>query len=231
MLPAAAARSRSICSPRLEWPRRGPRPGAVLLAAARRFLAALPAADERFVSIVGTGQRTVTGIERRKDQFRYEMSAAGDGTVATAAATLAGAEHYCLRCEHSQLPREARVAAAIVELLLHGNTAPRAGRRERAQGPLRSTSPMRSCDGLLGAQDRLACARPGFAAPLSECTERAAGILSPCCAASSPVQVARLSDIGFDDRAELQQLSESYATLAPRAKVSRAFLCRSLNAQ
>lgn len=104
------------------WPHRGPGPDAVLLAAARRFLSALPAADERFVAIVGTGQRTVTGIERRGAQFRYEVSAAGDGTVPTAAASLAGAAHYCLRCEHSQLPREARVAAAVIELLEHGGT-------------------------------------------------------------------------------------------------------------
>lgn len=122
MLPSARLGSLDLFG-RSSWPRRGPGPDPALLATARRFLSALPAADERFVAIVGTGQRTVTGIERRGAQFRYEVSAAGDGTVPTAAATLAGAAHYSLRCEHSQLPREARVATAIVELLEHGSTA------------------------------------------------------------------------------------------------------------
>jgi len=127
MLPSAQLGSLNLFASS-GWPRRGPGPDPVLLATARRFLAALPAADERYVAIVGTGQRTVTGIERRGAQFRYEVSAAGDGTVATAAAALAGASHYCLRCEHSQLPREARVANAITELLQHGTTtALRAG--------------------------------------------------------------------------------------------------------
>jgi pimeloyl-ACP methyl ester carboxylesterase len=122
MLPTAGVGALDLFT-RSSWPRRGPGPSAAMLAAARRFLQALPAADERFVSIVGTGQRTVTGIERRGAQFRYEVSAAGDGTVPAAAAVCAGAAHYCLRCEHSQLPREARVATAIVELLERGSTA------------------------------------------------------------------------------------------------------------
>lgn len=121
MLPAAASGALDLFA-RSSWPRPGPGPNLRLLASAHRFRCELPPADERFVAIVGTGQRTVTGIERRGAQFRYEVSAAGDGTVAAAAATLAGAAHYCLRCEHSELPRAARVAAAIVELLERGST-------------------------------------------------------------------------------------------------------------
>lgn len=122
MLPAGPPGSLDLLV-RSSWPRRGARPASALLAMARRFQATLPDADERFVAIVGTGQRTVTGIECRDGQFRYEVSAAGDGTVPAAAAALAGALHYGLRCEHSQLPREARVAEAIVELLECGRTA------------------------------------------------------------------------------------------------------------
>ena len=104
------------------WPRRGARPVAALLRAARGFGAQLAAADARFVSIIGTGQRTVTGIAKRGEQFRYEISAAGDGIVASARATLAGACNYYVRCEHSELPRSARVAAALVDLLRTGRT-------------------------------------------------------------------------------------------------------------
>jgi len=104
------------------WPRRGAQPVAALLAAARGFGARLAAADARFVSIIGTGQRTVTGIARRGEQFRYEISAAGDGTVAAARATLPGARNHYVRCEHSELPRNERVAAALIGLLRTGRT-------------------------------------------------------------------------------------------------------------
>jgi pimeloyl-ACP methyl ester carboxylesterase len=104
------------------WPASGTRPDPKLLRTARGFARQLATADQRFVSIVGTGQRTVTGIERRGAQFRYRVSSAGDGTVASACATLAGARSYCLRCEHSELPRNEQVAAALVDLLRRGST-------------------------------------------------------------------------------------------------------------
>lgn len=93
------------------------------LQAARRFLRGLAAADARFVSIVGTGQRTVTGLARQAGQFVYEVSDAGDGTVPAERAMLSGASNYSLACEHSELPRSARVAGAIIELALTGRTA------------------------------------------------------------------------------------------------------------
>lgn len=105
------------------WPSAGPRPAARLLAAARRLDARLPAADARFVSIVGTGQRTVSSLALHRGQFRYEVSDAGDGTVPARFATLPGALNYSLPCEHSELPRSARVAAAILELLRSGRTS------------------------------------------------------------------------------------------------------------
>ena len=120
MLPAASATLDLF--EHAAWPAHEPRPDPALLAAARGFGAALAPADARFISIIGTGQRTVTDIEQRDGQFRYEVSAAGDGTVAAACATLPGARDYSLRCEHSELPRSERVAAALVELALHGRT-------------------------------------------------------------------------------------------------------------
>jgi pimeloyl-ACP methyl ester carboxylesterase len=104
------------------WPRTGARPDPALLRAARGFAGQLAAPDQRFLSIVGTGQRTVTGIERRGQQFRYQLSSAGDGTVACCCATLPGVRNYSLRCEHSELPRSEDVAAALVDLLHRGRT-------------------------------------------------------------------------------------------------------------
>jgi pimeloyl-ACP methyl ester carboxylesterase len=104
------------------WPASGARPDPALLRAARGFGAQLAASDQRFFSIVGTGQRTVTGVERRGQQFRYQVSSAGDGTVASACATLPGVRNYSLRCEHSELPRSESVAAALIDLLHRGRT-------------------------------------------------------------------------------------------------------------
>jgi pimeloyl-ACP methyl ester carboxylesterase len=104
------------------WPRAGARPDPRLLRAARGFENHIAASDRRFFSIVGTGQRTVTGIERRGQQFRYQVSSAGDGTVASACATLPGVRSYSLRCEHSELPRSQSVAAALTDLLQRGRT-------------------------------------------------------------------------------------------------------------
>lgn len=120
MLPAAVD-GLDLLSPS-SWPAAGLRPRRSLLSAAREFRHSLPAADERFVSIVGTGQRTVTGIARRGGQFHYEVSSAGDGTVPAAHATLSGASDYSLVCEHSELPRSPRVADALLELLRTGRT-------------------------------------------------------------------------------------------------------------
>jgi pimeloyl-ACP methyl ester carboxylesterase len=104
------------------WPRTGARPDAKLLRAARDFGQRLAPSDQRFFSIVGTGQRTVTGVERRGQQFRYQVSSAGDGTVASGCAVLPGVRSYSLRCEHSELPRNESVAAALTDLLRRGRT-------------------------------------------------------------------------------------------------------------
>jgi pimeloyl-ACP methyl ester carboxylesterase len=104
------------------WPRIGPLPDAGLLKLAASFHAQIAPADERFISIIGTGQRTVTAVRLDGDVFRYEVSSAGDGTVSIARAMLPGATTYSLRCEHSELPRSATVAAALVDLLRSGST-------------------------------------------------------------------------------------------------------------
>ena len=120
LLPAASA-TLDLYDPGT-WPRAGARPDPALLRAARGFSAQLAAPDGRFIAIVGTGQRTVTGIDRRGAQFRYQLSSAGDGTVATCCATLPGVRSYSLRCEHSELPRSEAVAAALIDLLHRGRT-------------------------------------------------------------------------------------------------------------
>ncbi|MBS0380073.1 MAG: hypothetical protein JSS29_16455 [Proteobacteria bacterium] len=115
------------------WPRTGPRPYAALLAAARTTAAQLAGADGRFAVIVGTGQETVTAVRRRGDEFVYTLTRAGDGTVAVDSALLPGARTFYARVAHSDLTRDAGVAAAVVDLLRRGRTG-------RLPGQLRGTS-------------------------------------------------------------------------------------------
>ncbi|MGB8326704.1 MAG: hypothetical protein WCE48_03900 [Steroidobacteraceae bacterium] len=104
------------------WPARGPRPAAHGLAAARGVRAALAAPDERFRQIVGTGERTVTGVELGAHGFRYRMTTAGDGTVPLALALLNGVPARFTAVAHSDLPKHSAVIAAVCDLVATGAT-------------------------------------------------------------------------------------------------------------
>lgn len=120
-----------------QWPEQGPRPRAELLRAAREGRACLAPASERFSVIVGTGQPTVTAIERVADDFVYTFTRHGDGTVPVVSARLAGAHTYYVSCQHSELTRDARVASAVADILKSGTTrrlVRRWGPRNRATG-------------------------------------------------------------------------------------------------
>ena len=112
------------------WPGTGPRPDPLLLQAARDFGATLiasnavpgAAADARCIAVCGVQQRTVVGLQLRSNDFHYQVSDAGDGTVPLASAQLAHGDNYYMRCEHSALPRSVTVARALVELLRSGRT-------------------------------------------------------------------------------------------------------------
>ncbi len=117
MLPHAGILSAIDLFTPANWPMNGPQPRHDLLHTARHFQAQLASGDERFTSIIGTGNRTVTGLARVGDEFEYLVTSGGDGTVPVISATLAGADNRYLHCEHSALPRDATVAAAVIALL------------------------------------------------------------------------------------------------------------------
>jgi len=100
-----------------EWPGSGPAVRAPLFERACRFHTGLPAADERFIAIVGVGQETVTAASRTRDELVYTITRHGDGTVPAGSAALDGAHTYFTTAAHSDLTRDARVAAAVVDLL------------------------------------------------------------------------------------------------------------------
>jgi len=117
-----------------QWPRSGPQPIAELLRGARSFTGELPACDARCIAICGTHQRTVVSIRLKDDDFHYEISDEGDGTVPLASAQPGECDKYYVRCEHSELPRSVSVARAIIELLRHGRTTRLAAQRGPALG-------------------------------------------------------------------------------------------------
>jgi pimeloyl-ACP methyl ester carboxylesterase len=104
------------------WPTRGPRPASDVLRAAAGLQRRLAVADRRFHMIVGCNRTTATRIARRGDDFEYEYSLRGDGTVPLELAQLEGAQHRYVDCGHSELPLDDRVIAATIDLLDRGST-------------------------------------------------------------------------------------------------------------
>jgi hypothetical protein len=105
-----------------EWPAAAPLPQPALLEAARTLPQRLAPPDERFRVIAGVGEETVTALRRRRQEFVYTLTRAGDGTVPLASALLAGVDCFCARVAHSDLTRDRVVAAAVVDLLRTGST-------------------------------------------------------------------------------------------------------------
>jgi len=137
LLPTATQPHRFDLFDAAQWPNQGPRPRPQLLAAATRLRSRLVAGGQRVSVIVGTGQPTVTDIEREGDDFIYTVTRHGDGTVPAASARLAGAATYYVACAHSELTRDPLVANAIAEILKSGSTrrlAQRWSPRSRVSG-------------------------------------------------------------------------------------------------
>src|SRR5439155_7585262 len=63
------------------WPTQGPTPAPGVLRAAAGLQQRLAAADERFHVVIGCNRTTATRIARRGDDFEYEYTLRGDGTV------------------------------------------------------------------------------------------------------------------------------------------------------
>jgi PGAP1-like protein len=122
MLPSGECNGSADLFDPAEWPRTGPRPNRALLLNARDIQSKLIQADERICVIVGVGQETVTAVVKQKDDFIYTITRHGDGTVPAVSAGLPGARNHYTPAAHSDLTRDATVAAAVTDLLLTGTT-------------------------------------------------------------------------------------------------------------
>ena len=115
------------------WPRDVSAPRQSLLDQACRIRGQLAEADGRCMLIAGMGQPTITGLSQRDGKFLYHITHAGDGTVPTAFTLLDGVETYYVRDEHSELPHNNAVVAAVVDLLERGHTRRLPRRMSRAE--------------------------------------------------------------------------------------------------
>lgn len=117
------------------WPRDVRAPRRTLLKRAAGIRRELADADERCTLIVGIDQPTITGLSLRAGAFAYHVTNAGDGTVPVHMALLEGIDTYFVRDDHSELPHNGAVVAAVVDLLERGRTRRLARRAGHARAP------------------------------------------------------------------------------------------------
>ncbi len=123
LLPWGAAAPEVDYHDRASWPAHGPGPDPTRLAAATHPGRLLLTGDARFTAIAGIGAPTATAARRVRHEFAYTYRRDGDGTVPLASARLPGAALYVAPVTHSQLPRDDRVGAAVLDLLRDGRTS------------------------------------------------------------------------------------------------------------
>ena len=105
------------------WPRHGPQPRQPLLNEVRAVQDSLAKADDRFFLIAGVDQETTIGLRFEEDEFVYDYSNEGDGTVPLASAKLDGAQTFYVAESHGSLPSNRVVAKAVSDLLAEGGTS------------------------------------------------------------------------------------------------------------
>ncbi|MGD9843617.1 MAG: lipase family alpha/beta hydrolase [Steroidobacteraceae bacterium] len=105
-----------------QWPQDDftPRPDRLNLG--KRITRHLAKADRRCHAIVGIEQATITGVRRVADEFVFQVTPEGDGTVPVALAKWQQARHWYIREAHGLLPRNTQVCQAVVELLNNETT-------------------------------------------------------------------------------------------------------------
>ncbi len=105
------------------WSRHRPRPRISILERVKKVHASLVKADDRFVLIAGVNQETATNLRKDGDEFVYDMSLEGDGTVPLELAKLPGAKTYYVEEGHGSLPNNRLVEQAVTDLIETGKTS------------------------------------------------------------------------------------------------------------
>ena len=122
MLPVSAQTSGLNLFDIHQWPQDELTPRENRLQLGRRLQRHLMIADRRCHAIVGVGQPTATNVTMRNDEFVYDITDAGDGTVPAVLATWHGAKHWYAQETHGQLPRNTLVCQATIDILRNETT-------------------------------------------------------------------------------------------------------------
>jgi hypothetical protein len=99
------------------WPHNKPRPRQALLDTVKIVRQGLANADDRFFLIAGVNQETVTNLRVDGEEFVYDLSREGDGTVPLDFAELPGARTYYVEESHGSQPNNRTVARAAIDLI------------------------------------------------------------------------------------------------------------------
>jgi pimeloyl-ACP methyl ester carboxylesterase len=105
-----------------QWPQDEMTPRENRLQIGRRLQRHLMVADRRCHAIVGVGQPTATGLKLSNNEFVYDITDNGDGTVPTSLAQWNGATHWYAQDTHGQLPRNTTVCEAVIDILRNETT-------------------------------------------------------------------------------------------------------------
>ncbi|MGE5239324.1 MAG: alpha/beta fold hydrolase [Chloroflexota bacterium] len=104
------------------WPKEGPQPADSILKEVPAVQEKLAPGRDGFYLIAGVDRETVTSLARGDEEFVYELSREGDGTVPLAFAELPGSKTYYIQESHGSLPNNRAVAQAVADILATGRT-------------------------------------------------------------------------------------------------------------
>lgn len=121
------------------WPEDDLQPDRRLLAAASTARRSWPESDSRCLHIIGSGQETVTRLQKRNGSFEYSLTHEGDGTVPLALAEMSGVPAWFANEKHGGLPNNGRVISAVADLLRDGVTDRLPDSARRSRKPARRT--------------------------------------------------------------------------------------------
>jgi pimeloyl-ACP methyl ester carboxylesterase len=138
MLPSRRLNGINLFDPR-DWPADGPAPRSKILKQVAAVRAALAPPDSRMVHIIGVNQETVVGMRRTGGGFEYAMTNNGDGTVPLNMAALPKLKCYFVEELHGNLPNNAQVIQAIIDLIRRGRTSRLPERWRLRRGRVRRT--------------------------------------------------------------------------------------------
>ena len=105
------------------WPQSGVKLDKNILQTCAKVQARLAKGSDRFKLIAGVNQETVVGARLKENEFYYDITLEGDGTVPLKFALVDGVKTYYINESHGNLPNNLNVTRAVIELIETGKTS------------------------------------------------------------------------------------------------------------